>query len=359
MNFQKIGLLKNEESRVSKGYTTVSTFRGESVKLIDIRGNEVHRWDLPGKLGSLAYLLPGGRLMCSVQVDCDIPLQTARGGRILELSWEGEILWEYTDPTQHHDFRRLPNGNTIYIGWRPLPDDFAARVGGGIPGTEANGQMYEDYFREVTLEGETVWEWSTSELTAEDYPISHGLDRGEFGHANTVCPLRDGNYLVNFRNLDMMAVLDPVQRKFIWEARDERWGRQHDPQPVTVDGEDRILFFANGAYDKPKPQRSAAVELDAKTGEQVWRWEAGIPWTFYSHVMGGVQRLPNGNTLICESVNGRIFEVERESMDIVWDYINPDFSSPFPLCRDPANAIFRAYRYTADSEELAGSPLAP
>lgn len=354
MDFQKLELLKHDAGRAFEGYTTVSTFRGNTVKLIDIAGREVHRWNLPGRLGSLAYLLPGGRLLCSVQVDADIPLTTARGGRILELSWDGDILWEFTDPTQHHDFRRLPNGNTIYIGWRALPDDFSARVGGGIPGTEAEGRMWEDYFREVSSEGEPVWEWSTSELTPEDYPISHGLDRGEFGHGNTVCPLADGNLLVNFRNLDMMAVLDRESREFTWEARNEYWGRPHDPQPVTVDGQERILFFANGAFDKPKPQRSAIIELDARTGEEVWRWEAGIPWTFYSHVMGGVQRLPNGNTLVCESVNGRIFEVHRESMDIVWDYINPDFSSPFPLCRDPANAIFRAFRYAADSEELSG-----
>lgn len=357
MDFQNVGLTRHDSTRAFEGFTTVSTFRGNSVKLIDMQGAEKHRWELPGLLGSLAYLLPGGRLLCSVQVPTEIPLATARGGRMLELSWDGEILWEYTDDTQHHDFRRLPDGNTIYIGWRALPENFSSRVGGGIPDTEAEGAMWEDYFREVTPAGETVWEWSTSELEPEKYPISQGLDRGEFGHANTVCPLPDGKLLVNFRNLDLMAILDRESRQFVWEVRDEHWGRPHDPQPVEVDGEERILFFANGAFDKPKPQRSAIIELDAKSGEEAWRWEADIPWTFYSHVMGGVQRLPNGNTLVVESVFGRIFEVERDSMEIVWEYINPDFSSPFPNTRKPANAIFRAYRYAAHSEELSGTPL--
>lgn len=358
LDFQKLGVIKKEDARAFKGYTTVSTFRGDAVRLIDMDGNEQHRWTLPGPLGSLAYMLPGGRLLCSAQVPTEIPLKTARGGRILELSWEGEILWEHTDSTQHHDFRRLPNGNTIYIGWRALPPDFASRIPGGIPGTEEKGMIYEDYFREVSPDGETVWEWSTSTLDPENYPISQGLERAEFGHANTVCPLEDGNFLVNFRSLDTMAILSRTENRLIWEKRDEHWGRPHDPQPVVVDGQERVLFFANGAADMPKPQRSAVVELDAKTGDEVWRWEADIPWTFYSHVMGGVQRLPNGNTLVVESVNGRIFEVHRESMDIVWDYINPDFSAPFPTARKPANAIFRAYRYAADSEELAGTPLA-
>ncbi len=352
MDFQDVGLIRHDPARSWAGFTTVSTFRGKSVRLVDSEGVEVHRWDLPDMLGSLAYLLPGGNLLCSVQVPTDIPLMTARGGRILELSWDGEIVWEYTDPTQHHDFRRLPNGNTVYIGWRALPKDFAERIGGGIPGSEADGNVYEDYFREVSPSGETVWEWSTAELEPENYPIAHGVDRGEFGHANTVCPLPTGDYLINFRNLDMIAVLDREKRRLTWEKRDAAWGRPHDPQPVA-DGS-RILFFANGAVDVPKPQRSWVIELDAETGEEVWRWEAGIPWTFYSHVMGGVQRLPGGNTLVCESVYGRIFEIHGETGDVVWDYINPDFSGYFPSARELGNCIFRAFRYAPDSPELSG-----
>lgn len=351
------GLLFHDPERSFVGYTTVGTYWSNTVTLVDNEGVEVHRWDLPGRLGSMAYLLPGGNLLCSVKVDVesDVTLWTARGGRMLELDWDGNIVWEYTDDTQHHDLRRLPDGNTIYIGWRALPPEFAASVPGGVPGSEHDGFIFEDYFRIVSPEGETVWEWSMSELDPANYPIAHGVDRGEFGHGNTVCPLADGTFLVNFRNLDLIAILDPESRSFVWEARDPRWGRPHDPQPVD-DGK-RIMLFANGAVDKPKPQRSAVVEIDAVTGEEVWRWEAGLPWTFYSHVMGGVQRLPNGNTLVCQSVAGRIFEIDKETEEIVWDYVNPDFSSDMVTARELANCVFRAFRYSPDSIELAGTPL--
>jgi len=43
--------------------------------------------------------------------------------------------------------------------------------------------------------------------------------------------------------------------------------------------------------------------------------------------MGGVRRLPNGNTLICETIHGRIFQVTPDG-EIVWEYINPNFVGP-------------------------------
>jgi hypothetical protein len=46
----------------------------------------------------------------------------------------------------------------------------------------------------------------------------------------------------------------------------------------------------------------------------------------FSFVMGGANRLPNGNTLICESVNGTILEVTPEGKT-VWKYSNPDSGS--------------------------------
>ena len=37
---------------------------------------------------------------------------------------------------------------------------------------------------------------------------------------------------------------------------------------------------------------------------------------------GSAERLPNGNTFICESSSGRVFEVTSDC-EVVWEYINP------------------------------------
>ena len=349
MLYSKLGLLSCEHEKVSPGLTLVPTFRGSTVKLIDIDGQKIHQWDLPGLLGSLAYLLPNGNLLCSTVTDEGPPVRQAKGGRLCELNWNSKVVWEYTDHSQHHDLRRLSNGNTMYLGWRAMTDTNAARVRGGIAGMEKDGKIYEDYVREISPNGETVWEWATSELDIERYPLTDGVTRFEFAHANTCVPLPNEEILLNFRNLDLMAILDKVKRKFIWEKRDIMWGRPHDPH-LLENGD--ILFFANGTQDIIAPARSNIIQFNKGTGEETWRYEAPMAWTFYTHVMGGVERLPNGNTLIVESVNGRIFEVTPDC-ELVWDYINPDFDTPFPTSKEPGNAVFRSFRYAVDSPELS------
>ena len=358
MNFERVGLLRWDKEKAQPGYTILGNLYSSQVRLIDMNGAEVHTWTLPepSQLGSYGQLLPGGNLLVPIALFQGPPLRTAKGGRIVELDWEGNVVWEYTDTSQHHDIRRLPNGNTVYIGWREMTDEDAARVQGGVPGTEMEGKIYEDYFREISPEGETVWEFGTSELEIENYPISPGSRRSEFGHANTVCPLPDGNLLVNFRNLDTIAILGREERRFIWEKSDISWGRGHDPQMLD---NGNILFFANGAHDLTLPMRSSIIELDGRSGDEVWRYEADIAWTFFSHIMSGVQPLPNGNLLICEAVNGRVFEITKsdDHCEIVWEYINPRFETPIITTKSKCNAMFRAYRYSPGGPELEGRGL--
>ena len=64
--------------------------------------------------------------------------------------------------------------------------------------------------------------------------------------------------------------------------------------------------------------------------------------------MGIIQRLWNGNTFICESAFGRLFEVTSEG-EIVWEYVIPDFAEyPSPLndfIVGEQNSCFKAHRY--------------
>ena len=91
-----------------------------------------------------------------------------------------------------------------------------------------------------------------------------------------------------------------------------------------------------------------------------WSYSADPPSSFFSSNISGAQRLPNGNTLICEGRKGRFFEV-NESDSIVWQYINPVISSgPIPQGITPTtNSAFRAYRYGPDFPAFFGNDLTP
>ena len=95
-----------------------------------------------------------------------------------------------------------------------------------------------------------------------------------------------------------------------------------------------------------------------------WEYVADPPQSFYSALLAGAERLPNGNTLICESMKGRVFEVTPEG-EIVWQYINPFYAPHRSRGKVSiigwrySNAVFRAYRYSAEYPGLAGKVLHP
>ena len=91
------------------------------------------------------------------------------------------------------------------------------------------------------------------------------------------------------------------------------------------------------------------IELDPRTHKIVWEYRAKPTYTFFSPHISGAQRLPSGNTLICEGQWGRLFEVTPEG-EIVWEYVSP-FMGP-DRAGDPSNEVFRAYRYAEDSPQI-------
>ncbi|WP_298903643.1 aryl-sulfate sulfotransferase [uncultured Psychroserpens sp.] len=84
---------------------------------------------------------------------------------------------------------------------------------------------------------------------------------------------------------------------------------------------------------------------------------------FYSAIVSSAQRLPNGNTLICEGRTGEIFEIDA-SDTIVWEYQNPisnaDGTSYIQGEAPPVNGlVFRAIKYAPDYPAFVGRDLTP
>jgi hypothetical protein len=111
---------------------------------------------------------------------------------------------------------------------------------------------------------------------------------------------------------------------------------------------------ANGKYILEPAQAYGPAESD-------WIYTSPPPLiSFFSNRISGAQRLPNGNTLICEGVKGQIFEVTPDK-EIVWRYISPVVNfGPISQGDTPGNNdLFRAYRYGADYSAFDNKSLIP
>jgi hypothetical protein len=138
--------------------------------------------------------------------------------------------------------------------------------------------------------------------------------------------------------------------------------------PAGLPGAGNILVFDNGGtagYGPLMPgltpvannrlrEYSRIVEFDPVTLEVVWEYanpearydDQGncIEASFFSPFISGAQRLANGNTLVCQGSNGRIFELTPEK-ELVWEYITPHLGRVDPAAgRFGSTNVYRAYR---------------
>ena len=334
------------------GYTLFAPLGGKDVWLIDMRGRVVHQWSMAYPPGLYGVLLESGNLLYAGKVN-DSPLVDFEGGGgiLLEVDWDGNPVWKYEDRYMHHAFYRMKNGNTMIVKWVPVPGNIAAKVKGGLPGTEVEGVMWADAFQEITIEGKVAWEWLAHEhLDPEVDYICPLCSRDEWTHASACVVMPDGNILVNFSKTHTVAIIDRGTGEVRW-----RWGRgeiAHQNDSIVLKS-GNILIFDNDVHATPYSMGfSRIVEVNPESNEMVWSYEDELRTNFYSSIMSSCQRLPNGNTLICETTTGRIFEVSPKH-DIVWEFNSPFFHQSPIYGRN--NYIARAYRYGPDYAGLKGN----
>jgi len=347
MRFSEFGVTKYDRTRASPGVTLFSPLHQKVSYLIGMQGEVLHQWNLTAAPGSYGYLLPNGNLLIAIKTENGPSEMRAGGGKIQELDWGGNIVWEHQDDYQHHDFRRCDNGNTIYLGWELMPEDYAACVSGGEHGLTHPDGIWGDIIREVSVDGETVWEWRMWEnIEIEKYPNAPMAGRREWAHPNSLMLLSNGDIMVSWRHNNLIAVIDKKTGKFNFEWCGSELGHQHDFQ-VLKNGHYMVFVNQNPG---PPGEGSKVLEFDPKTKETIWEFVGSPRYTFHSPFISGAQRLKSGNTLICEGMWGRMFEVTPDK-EIVWEYISPYFTTQ--NTEDPIhNNVFRAYRYDVNGPEI-------
>ncbi|HEY7444657.1 MAG TPA: aryl-sulfate sulfotransferase [Vicinamibacterales bacterium] len=258
-------------------------------------------------------------------------------------------------------------------------------------------RLEDDLILEVSWSGEILWKWSASDHVNElgfSEEARNTLNRSvtwnprresaDWLHLNAaayVGPNRwydagdkrfhPANVLWSSREANIVAIVDR-SGAVVWrmgpDYRESDALRslgqiigQHNPHiiPRGLPGEGNLLVFDNGGaagYGAANPAApsgigsvrrasSRVLEINPVTFEKIWDYSLGgaESYRFFSHYVSNAQRLPNGNTLINEGADGRIFEV-TPNREIVWEYINPFSSAATP----PTNRVYRAYRIPYD-----------
>ncbi len=204
-------------------------------------------------------------------------INEAFADRVIEVSPEGEIVWEYTEVTYPTDALKLDNGNILICD-------------------KGNKRVIE-----VTPDKEIVWEYlgNEQELTA-----LYGVRTVE-----------NGNILI----VDQGNMQDPASRACIIEVTP-------DKETVWEYGGSAMEFLcpslgqrlANGNMliadnTGMLEGHDAHVREVTPDKETVWEYSEGLTCVY------PLLRLANGNTLICAQCDGRIIEVTPEK-EIVWMY---------------------------------------
>lgn len=375
---RKTGLLYSDD-RSYGGYTVIVPNGGDHIYLLGPDGKIVHYWHLPWYKPGYAYFSPEGTILTRGR----LMQETAEGWDfvpdisdiLLELDWDSNVVWRWQEGDLHHGMARMPNGNTLIIVWTPLPEGFHQRIKGGVapetfekilqhdpefwdfilegmgvggrPKTEGN---YGDAIIEVDPSGKIVKQWNAYDhISPEEEPSCSFCPRSEWTHANSIEYTSDGHVLVSFREISLVLKINWETDEIVWKFGRPVISHQHDPNE-TPDG--NILIFDNGAHH-PIQGRSRVVEVDPVTDRIIWQYSGDICFSFRSLHIGGAQKLPNDNIMICEGECGRLIEVNREK-EIVWEWISPfihDFKGK------PNIQIFKTRTYAADSPELKGRDL--
>lgn len=158
-----------------------------------------------------------------------------------------------------------------------------------------------------------VWEWKF----AAHYNQSVGASGEDWTHVNDVDKLGEGRYLVSPRNFDQVIVVnrstDEIEMQLGSDGNHDVLYEQHNPQYLESKNGTPTILVADSENDR-------IVEY-AKEGDGWTRtWMLGGHGEF--SWPRDADRLPNGNTLIVDSLNHRVIEVTPTG-EIVWEFYAP------------------------------------
>jgi hypothetical protein len=311
---------KHDRTAAFAGLNLYTTGGVPGALLVDMDGTVLHRWTYPSA-EAFPHKRPGSNpnawRRAHLFENGDV-LGIFEGMGCIKLDQQSRLLWAYPGGC-HHDLFVTEDG-TIYA---------LTRTAAVLPRIDPVKRVWEDFITILDRDGRALRRVSllrAFERSPYSALLARMTLRPDLLHTNTIEVLdgsfanrgdvfRRGNVLVSSRRLDAIAIVDLEKEQVVW-AMDGMWRAQH--QPTFVAGGNILIFDNLGV-----PGRSKVFEFDPLTQKIAWEYGRKPGQEFFSEYSGSCQRLPNGNTLITESNQGRAFEV-TPSHETVWEFFNPN-----------------------------------
>ena len=234
-------------------------------------------------------------------------------GHAVEIAPDGSIVRTFTAPDtafmDGHEFWLLFNDGA-YDGALMLQYTARHLDLSGTGGPSDSLVVGHQLVREDANGNQTVVfnAWDHFHLSDNVEPTMGQLD---FDHPNAISIAGDGNYVVSWRNLDLITKIDATTGALIWTfaspfaATDGDFTMSGDAlggfsaqHSVRVLPNDNILVFDNGTKHAPSKTRAVEYQLDTGAHTATMTFQFLHAPAIYTPFTGSVQRLASGNTLI-------------------------------------------------------------
>lgn len=318
---------------------------------------------------------------------------------IVEVDMSGNIVWEWA--FFDHLIQDYDASKSNYVGATKTIADYPGRLNINLPGRpvqrdwlHCNSIDYNQALDQIVI----------NSVGGEFYVIDHGntFIAGNPSGSTALAATSAGDFLYRFGDAGRynQGTVPSILTNWTESVTgNKQIGGAHHVSwiPSGLAGAGNLLIFNNAQNLFEHTQQSYAMEvnpyLNASTNntgayvnppdagyyswqpgnntdkaarlwsnQVVWFWYSKAPRGMFSHIGSSVQRLANGNSLICSDTEGHVIEV-TPSGEMVWEYINPVTSDgilKFKRDNWPMyNSIFRAYRYSATDPPLNGRTLTP
>ncbi|WP_256288859.1 aryl-sulfate sulfotransferase [Halobellus inordinatus] len=264
--------------------------------------------------------------------------------RLLSVGPRGDLQWTHNDSVGgsawFFDVDPLPNGNllvsspragdTVVFELDPETQERVWQERFNMTDTHDVAYLGDDRIAianmrewnasaKVSDDRIVIYNRSTDEFTWEWYFKNHfpeSTDGGyndDWSHVNDVDPVGEDRLLLSPRNFDQAIVVD-IESKEIVErlGSDDDYDvmrEQHNPDWLLSENGTPTILVADSGNNR-------VVEYAKEDGEWVRTWEVGTGSLTWPR---DADRLPNGNTLVTDTLNHRVMELTPTG-EVVWEY---------------------------------------